>query len=136
MWLMKLSGLRLRGPRDMSMLCSIRRTMLGQCLGHIRTMFWLFQQYLHFYMVDMAQIFTEESCKPNRGIPINVKLLRPYKGHFWTILEQCLGYFYNIFASRCLKWLIFSLVSHASQIEENHSMLDYWNHIRAMFGPY
>ena len=32
-------------------------------------------------MPDMAQIFTVETYKQNRGIPINVKLLKPYKGH-------------------------------------------------------
>ena len=31
-------------------------------------------------MPEMAQIFTGESCKPNRTMPFNVKLLGPYKG--------------------------------------------------------
>ena len=43
-----LSGLRQMGPRDMSMLWPIRRTMLGPCLGHIRALFWPFLQYLCF----------------------------------------------------------------------------------------
>ena len=60
----------------------------------------------------------------------------PYQGHVLAILGPCFGYFYNILASRCLKWLKFSLVNHASQIEENHSMLNYWEYIVAMFGPY
>ena len=55
--------------------------MLVPYFGHIRAMFWLFQQYLCLLMPDMAQIFTGETYKPNRGIPINVKLLEPYKGH-------------------------------------------------------
>ena len=58
--LMKLSGLRQMGPRDMSMLCLIKRTMLGPCLGHIRSMILLFLQYLCFQMPEMAQIFTGE----------------------------------------------------------------------------
>ena len=86
-------------------------------------------------MTEMAQIFTWESCKLNRRIPLNVKLLGPYKGHVWAILGPCFGYFYNIFASRCLKLLKFSLESQASQIEESHSMSDCWDHIRAMFAP-
>ena len=131
-------------------------------------------------MPEMAQILTGKSCKPNRRIPFNVKLFGPYEGHVWAILgpcfgyfyyifaakcliwhkfllmycmkirkkiigtilgqcliniEPCFGYFYYIFASRCLKWLNFSLESHASPIEENHSILDYWNHIRAIFRP-
>ena len=32
------------GTIPMSMLYSIRRAMLGPCLGHIRTMFWIFLQ--------------------------------------------------------------------------------------------
>ena len=58
--LMKLSGLRQMGPRDMSMLCLIKRTMLGPCLGHIRSMILLFLQYLCFQMPEMAHIFTGE----------------------------------------------------------------------------
>merc|ERR1711954_440759 len=34
----------------------------------------------------------------------------PYKGHVWAILGPCFGYFYNIFASRLLEWLKFSLI--------------------------
>ena len=40
-------------------------------------------------------------------------------GHVWAILGPCFGYFYNIFASRCLKWLKLLLISHAPQIEES-----------------
>ena len=86
-------------------------------------------------MPEMAQIFTGESHKPNRRIPLNVKLFGPYKGRVWAILGPCFGYFYNIFASRCLKWLKFSLDRHAFQIGEYESMSNYWDHIRAMFGP-
>ena len=60
-----------------------------------------------------------------------------------TILGPCLGHiramfglFLQNFATRCLKWLNFSLESHASQIEEYHSMSNYLDYIRAMFGPY
>ena len=62
-------------------------------------------------MSEIAQIFTEESCTANREKLFSVELLEPYWGHVWAILGPCLGYFYNIFASRCLKWLKFSLVS-------------------------
>ena len=61
--LLKLSELRLMGQRDMSMLCSIRRTMLGPCLGHIWAMFWLFLQYLCFQMPEMAQIAQPQAKK-------------------------------------------------------------------------
>ena len=81
----------------------------------------------------MAQIFTEESCMAKGGVLLNVELLGPFWGHVWAI-SGCFGYFYNISAPRCMKWLKFSLVSRASQIEEYHSMSDYWDHIRAMFG--
>ena len=64
----------------------------------------------------MAQIFTGESCMPNRRIPFSVKLLGPYKGHVWAISGPCLGHLYNIFASRCLKWLNFLLNSDACQM--------------------
>ena len=96
--LMNLWGLRLMGLRDMSMLCSIRGTMLGPCLGHIRAMFWLFIQYLYFQMSDIAQIFSEEVCIPNRKILFDVNFLGPYYGHVMAILGPCFGYFYNIFA--------------------------------------
>merc|ERR1712081_21493 len=45
--------------------------------------------------------------------------LGPHLGHVWAILGPCFGYFYNIFASRCLKWLKLLLISHAPQIEES-----------------
>merc|ERR1711954_586251 len=99
-------------------------------------MYGLVLQYLGFYRTQMAQIFTGDSCMPVRRIAFSLKLWRPYKGHVWAILGPCFGYFYNIFASRCLKWLKFSLESQACQIEENQSMLDYLDHIRAMFRPY
>ena len=79
---MKLSGISLVGPRDISMLCSIRWTMLGPCLGHIRAM---------------------------------------------------LGHFYNNLASRCLKWLKFSLKHHACQLGEYHSKSNHLAHIKAMY---
>ena len=85
------------GPRDMSMLCSIKRTMLGPCLGHSRAMFWLFLQYLCFQIPQMAQIFTGESGKPNRRKPFNVGLLGPYKGHVCTISGPCLGHIRAMF---------------------------------------
>ena len=62
-------------------------------------------------MPEMVKIFTGESSKPNRRIPLIVKLLGSYKGHVWAMLGPCFGYFYNIFASRGLKWLTYSLVS-------------------------
>ena len=114
---MKLSGLRLMGSSDMSMLLPIRRTILGPCLGHIRAMFWLFLQQLCFQMHEMAQIFTGESCKPNRRIPFSVKLFGPYKGHVWPILGPCFVYFYNMLASRCRKRLKFSPKFHTCHKE-------------------
>ena len=130
---MTLSGLRLIGPRDMSMLCPIRKTMLGPCLGHIRAIFWLYIPYLCFFMPKIAQIFTEESCMPNRIIQFNVKLLTLYNAHVYAILRPYFGYFYNISACRCLKWLKFSLKSHACQIEEYSLMLIFLDHIWAIF---
>ena len=73
----------------------------------------------------MDQMLTGESYNQNRRIPINVKLLEQYKGHVWAILGPCFDYFYNIFASRCLNWLKFSLEGHASQIEEYPSISNY-----------
>ena len=47
-------------------------------------------------MPEMARIFTGETCMPNRRIPINVKVLRPYKGHnramFWLFLQYICFY--------------------------------------------
>ena len=71
----------------------------GPWIAHIRAMFWLFLHYLFFYMPEMDNIFTGESCKPNRRKPFNVGLLEPYKGHVWAILGPCFDYFYNILAS-------------------------------------
>ena len=45
-------------------------------------------------------------------------------------------FFYNIFASRCLKWLKFSVKSHACQVEEYTLMLNCLDHIMDMSGPY
>ena len=87
-------------------------------------------------MPKNAHIFTEESCKPNRWIPLNVKLLGPYKSNVWAILGPCFDYFYNIFASRCLKWLKFLLKNYAYQIEENYLMFNCLGHIGTMFEPY
>ena len=102
---------------SMSNYCDHIRAMLGPCLGHIRAMFWLFLQQLCFYMHEMAQIFTGESCKPNRRIPFSVKLFGPYKGHVWPILGPCFVYFYNMLASRCRKRLKFSPKFHTCHKE-------------------
>ena len=120
------------------MLCSTRRTMIGPFLGHIRAM--LRPCIGYFYNIFASRCmkrfnFSLESCKPNRRIPFNVKLLGPYKSHVWAILGPCFGHFYKIFSSRCQKWLKFSLETHACQIEEYHSMSNYWEHMRAMLGP-
>ena len=87
-------------------------------------------------MPEIAQIFTEESCMPSRRLLINFQLSRPYWVHVWAILGSCFGYFYNIFASRCLKLFKFSLKNHACYIEEYSLMFNFWDHILAMFGPY
>ena len=63
------------------------------------------------------------------------QLVRPCEDHVYTILRPCFGNFYNIFASRWLQWLKFSLESQVIQIEENHSIWNYCDHIRAMFRP-
>ena len=102
-------------------------TLLGPCFGHIRAMFWLFLQCLHFYMT-ISQIFTKESFMPCSRKVFNVQLLLSYWGHIWDISWPCFGYFYNIFSSRCLKWLKFSLESHACHIEEYSLMLTYLDH--------
>ena len=94
---MKLSVMRLMGPRDLSMLFSIRKTMLGPCLGHIRAMFWLFLQYICLYMTEMAQNFTKETCMPNGRILLSVDLLGPYWGYVLAILGPYFGYFCNIY---------------------------------------
>ena len=108
--------------------CSIIGTIFGSCLDHIRAMFWLFLQYRCFYMPEMAQIFTEESCMSNRKCSLMLTNLD-------HIRAMC-GVFFNIFVSRCLKWLKFSLKSHSCQLGEYHSISNYLDHIRAMFGPY
>jgi len=69
-----------------------------------------------------------------------IDLLGPYYGHVLLILGQSLGYFYNIFTSRCLNWLKFSVKSHACQIEENFLMLNCLDnimigHVLAILGP-
>ena len=87
-------------------------------------------------MPEMAKIFTEESCMPSRKLLINFQLSRPYWVHVWAILGSCFGYFYNIFASRCLKLFKFSQKNHACYIEEYSLMFNFWDHIWAMFGPY
>ena len=97
--------------------CLFFGTILGPYLGHIRAMFGLFVQTLCLWMPEIVQMFTEESCIPNRRIPFNVQLLGPYFGHVWAILGPCFGYFYIIFASICLKWLNFSPKSHTCQLE-------------------
>ena len=79
---------------------------------------------------------------PNRRKPFRIKLFWPYKGVVWAILGPYFGYFCNIFASRWMKWLKFSLLSLSYQVEENHSVSNYWDHkgniwaIRAIFWPY
>jgi len=52
---------------------------------------------------------------PNGKILLNVQLLEPYWGNVLAIKGPCFGYFYNIFASRCLTWLKFSLKSQTCQ---------------------
>ena len=84
----------------------------------------------------MAQIFSQELCRPNRRKLFNVQLFGPYWCHVWAILGPYLSYFYNFFACRCLRWLKFSLESLACQIEEYSSMYTYWDHIWAMFWAY
>ena len=103
------------GPRDMSILRSIRRTMLGPYLGHIRAMFWLSLQYLCFDMTEVAQIPQERDMHILECLLFGTTFL----GHVWAILGPCFGYFYYIFASKCLKWLKISPKSHACQIRYN-----------------
>ena len=35
-------------------------------LGHIRALFWLYLQFIYFWMPQMVEIFVEESCIPIR----------------------------------------------------------------------
>ena len=86
-------------------------------------------------MPEMAQIFTEESCMPSRRLLINFQLSRPYWVHVWAILGSCFGYFYNIFASRCLKWLQFSLESHSRILLNDKSLGPYLGHVWAILSP-
>ena len=75
-------------PMYNSMLSPVRKTMLGPCMDRIRAMFWLFQQYICFWMPQMAHIFTEESGKPNRR-KLSMSdcwdhiraMFAPYQGH-------------------------------------------------------
>ena len=83
-------------------------------------------------MPEMAKIFTEESCISNRKYTLMLTNL----DHIWVIIGPCFGYFYNIFASRCIYWLKFSLESLACQIEEYSALYNYLYHILAMFWPY
>ena len=87
-------------------------------------------------MTEMAQSFTKDTVMPSGRTLLNVDILGPYLGHVLAILVPCFDNFYNIVASRCWKWLKFSLEGHVSQIEEYHSMSNYWDHIRAMLGQY
>ena len=84
-------------------------------------------------MIEMAQNFTKGTCMPNRRVFLSVDLLGPNGGHVLVVLGPCFGYFYNMYASRRLKWLTFSLKSLAYQIGEYSSILNYWDHIENMF---
>ena len=87
-------------------------------------------------MTEMAQNFTKETCMPNISILLNVDVFGPYWGHVPAKLGPCFGYFYNIYASRYMTMLKFSLESQACKIEEYSTMLTNWGHIGAMFWPY
>ena len=118
---------------DMSMLCSIVTHW-----SHIRAIILQFLQYLCFQMPEMAKIFTEESCMANRGIIYKFELFGPYYGHVLALFEPCFVHFYNFVASRCLKWLKFSLKHHACQRKEHSLMLSlgpYHGYLWAMIGP-
>ena len=65
---MKLSGLRIMGLRDMSMLCPTGTTILGHVLAILGAMFWLFLQYICFQRPELGKIFTEESIMQTRKI--------------------------------------------------------------------
>ena len=85
-------------------------------------------------MPEIAKFFTDGSCIPNKRIFSNVQLLGPYWGNVLVIMGPFLTI--STRSSRCLKWLKFSLKNYAYQIEENFLMLNYLDHIGAMFGPY
>ena len=87
-------------------------------------------------MTEMDQIFTGESCKPNKSILINVKIFGPYLGHVWPILVPCFDYSYHIFASLCLNWFKFWMKSHALQTNWYHVMLHYWKYFGTIFVPF
>ena len=113
--------------------------LLGQYLGHV----WVILGSCLIISTICLLLYDRNSSKFHQRF-MHAKLRNAPK--CWligSILKLCschikalFGHFYNIFGSRCLKWLIFSLVSHASQTEENHSMLNYVNHTRAICGPY
>ena len=100
--------------------------LLGTYESHVGTMFGPYQG--HVLTISTITLLLDDlsgsnfHCMPNRRIPFSVKLLGPYKGHVWATLGPCFDYFYNNFASRCLKRLKLALESHESQIEEYHSM--------------
>ena len=83
-------------------------------------------------MPKMVKIFTGESCKPNRRIPLSVKLLGSYEGHVWAISGPCFGYFYNILAKETSMLNIRILLN----VDLFGPLSNYWDHIRAMFWPY
>ena len=70
---------------------------------------------------------------PNRRLLFNFQLLGQYWGHVWAILGSCFGYFYNIFASRCLKLLKFSQKNpcrHKILVPGNNKLFGtYWGHV-------
>ena len=60
----------------------------------------------------------------------------PCGAHVSAIKGPGFGYFYCIFASTCLKCLKFLLKSCERPTEKYPVMMNYWDHVGAMFGPF
>ena len=109
--------------------CQIIGAILGQYLGQIRAMFWLFLQYFCFFRcLKLLNIFLQSHACP----------IEEYSSmlNYWTILVTCYHhiramfclFLQYIFASICGKCLKFFLKSQTCQMEENSCC---WK-----FGPY
>ena len=123
-------------PNRKILYCSIIGTILGPCLGHIRAMFWLFLHIFVSIWLNWLKFPPKRDMHAKYKIFFDVYFFGPHFDHVLAILGPCFNYFYNIFASRCLKWLKFALMSHAGHflVRKYSLILTYWNHIEAMFG--
>ena len=92
---------------------------------------WSTKNYIHYkYSLKKALVFCMSAWLFDRQCFYDIVAILVAQ-----IQGPCFGYFYTFFASRCMKWLKFSLDSHASQIEEYHLVWNNWDHKRTMIGP-